>query len=462
MYSDEGINGTSTKRRDGFNSMIADALAGKIDLIITKSVSRFARNNVDSLTTIRKLNDHGTEVYFEKENIWTFDSKGEILLTIMSSLSQEVSRSISENVKWGQRKRFANGKTSVAFSRFGYDQDEDGNWIINEEKAETVREIYRLFLEELSGKAIANRLTAEGKPTPGGQKEWNPRTVNRMLRNENYKDDALLQKYFTVDYLTKKIKPNEGEVPQYYVKGHPPAIIDPETFDFVQTERERRSEAGQHYSMVSIFSSKIVCGECGGFYGLKVWHSNDKYRKVVWRCNHKYKEHGKIGMKCATPTLTEDEIKAAFVRAMNAYLGDRDEIIRNMEEIRKFLNDTEELEKEKAAQSEEMNVEAELIRKEMDQNASVAQDQKEYEKKFAALEERYRKAEAACSEADERIRKQGARNRLLGQVIRKMKELEEPITEFDPGLWGVFVDRMTVMAEGKKIVRFKDGMEIEV
>ena len=158
-----------------------------------------------------------------------------------------------------------------------------------------------------------------------------------MLQNEKYKGDALLQKTFTVDYLTKKIKTNEGEIPQYYVKDHHPAIIDPETFDLVQTERQRRSEAGRHYSAVSIFSSKIVCGECGGFYGSKVWHSNDKYRKVVWRCNHKYKEHGHAGKKCSTPTPTEDEIKEAFVAAMNIYLGDRDEIIQNMELARSSL-----------------------------------------------------------------------------------------------------------------------------
>lgn len=187
-----------------------------------------------------------------------------------------------------------------------------------------------------------------------------------------------------------------------------------------------------------------------------------KYRRVVWRCNHKYKEHGKAGKKCSTPTLTEDEIKTAFVKAMNIYLGDRDEIIRNMEEVRKFLNDTDELEKEKAAQAEEMNVAAELIRKEMDRNARVAQDQKEYDRKFAALEERYRKAEAACREAEDRIRRQGARNRLLGQMIKQVKELEAPVTEFDAGLWGVFVDRMTIMADGKKVVSFKDGNEIEV
>lgn len=350
----------------------------------------------------------------------------------------------------------------MAFSHFlGYDQDENGNWVINEKEAKTVREIFRLFLEGLYITAIASKLTEEGRPTPGGQKKWNPGTTFRMLKNEKYKGDALLQKYFTVDYLTRKIKPNEGKIPQYYVQGHHPAIIDSETFDLVQTEIMRRSQIGKRYSAANIFSSKIVCGECGCFCGSKVWHSNDKYRKVVWRCNAKYKEHRRAGKKCSTPTLTEDEIKVAFVAAVNIYLGDRDEVIRNMEEVRKFLSDTEELEKEKAAQAEEMNVAAELIKKAMDRNARVAQDQKEYEKKYAALEERYRKAEAACRE-EESIRRQGARNRLLASMIRQVKELDGPVIDFDAGLWVVFVERMTVMADGTKIIRFKDGSEIEI
>lgn len=264
-----------------------------------------------------------------------------------------------------------------------------------------------------------------------------------MLQNEKFKGDALLQKTFTVDYLTKKIKTNEGEVPQYYVQGHHPAIIDPEAFDLVQTELARRAE-------------------CGAFYGSKVWHSNGKYRKVVWRCNHKYKEHGRKGKKCFTPTLTEDEIKAAFVKAMNIYLGDRDEIIRNIETARKIISDTSDLEAEKQTQADEMNVAAELIHQAMEENARTAQNQDEYDRKYAALEKRYKKAVTAYSEAENEIRKMGARNRRLGQMIKKIMELDGPLTEFDAGLWGVFVERMTVMADGKKVVRFKDRSEVEV
>lgn len=218
VYADERISGCNTRHRDGFNKMVEDALAGHIDLIITKSVSRFARNTVDSLTTIRKLKEHKVECYFEKENIWTFDGKGELLLTIMSSLAQEESRSISENVTWGHRKRFADGKVSFAYSRFlGYDKAPDGSLVINEEQAETVRLIYRLFLEGYTPHSIAKELTRRELLTPGGITRWSPTTVRSILINEKYKGDAILQKSYTVDFLTKKTKVNEGKVPQYYV-----------------------------------------------------------------------------------------------------------------------------------------------------------------------------------------------------------------------------------------------------
>lgn len=193
VYTDEGITGTSTKRREGFKQMISDALDGKIDLIVTKSVSRFARNTVDSLTTIRQLKEAGVEVYFEKENIWTFDGKGELLLTIMSSLAQEESRSISENCTWGQRKRFADGKVTVPFQRFlGYDRGPDGNLVVNPEQAVIVKSIYSMFLQGMSYHGIAKKLTADGIPTPGGKEKWSISTVKSILSNEKYKGDALL------------------------------------------------------------------------------------------------------------------------------------------------------------------------------------------------------------------------------------------------------------------------------
>lgn len=237
IYTDEGISATNTRHRDGFNTMVKDALDNKIDLIITKSVSRFARNTVDSLTTVRKLKDKGIEVYFEKENIWTLDAKGELLITIMSSLAQEESRSISENTTWGQRKRFADGKVSVPFKQFlGYDKGQDGNLVVNREQARTVKLIYRLYLSGYTFHFIASDLTERGIKTPAGCDVWSPSTVRSILTNEKYKGDALLQKRYTVDFLTKKTKANQGEVPQYYVENDHEAIVSPQVFDLAQEE----------------------------------------------------------------------------------------------------------------------------------------------------------------------------------------------------------------------------------
>ncbi len=241
VYTDEGVTGTSTAHRSGFKQMIKDALSGKIDLIITKSVSRFARNTIDLLSSIRLLKEHGVECFFEKENIHTFDARGEMLLTIMAGIAQEESRSISENCKWGQRKRFSDGKFTVPFKRFlGYDRGEDGSLVVNEEQAAIVREIYELFLGGATPYAIAKKLTADNVPTPGGKKTWSRNVVKSILTNEKYKGDALLQKVFTEDYLTKRKKKNKGEVSQYYVEGSHEPIIPPKIFDEVQAELERR------------------------------------------------------------------------------------------------------------------------------------------------------------------------------------------------------------------------------
>ena len=289
VYTDEGISALNTKHRDGFNRMVADALDGKIDLIVTKSVSRFARNTVDSLMTVRKLKEKGVEVFFEKENIYTLDSKGELLITIMSSLAQEESRSISENVTWGQRKRMADGKVSLPYKHFlGYRKGADGLPEIVPEEAEIVRNIYRWFMEGKTPTGIARTLTEQGVPTPAGKEQWCSSTVKSILTNEKYKGSALLQKRFTVDFLTKKSKVNEGEVPQYYIEESHPAIIVPEEFELVQAELLRRQNLRRQYNGKSVFAARLVCGDCGNFFGAKVWHSNSKYRQVIWQCNHKF------------------------------------------------------------------------------------------------------------------------------------------------------------------------------
>ena len=454
MYTDEGISATNTKHRKGFKRMIDDAMDGKIDLIITKSVSRFARNTVDSLTTVRKLKDKGIEIYFEKENIWTLDAKGELLITIMSSLAQEESRSISENVTWGHRKRFADGKVSLAFSHFlGYDRGMDGNLIVNKKQAEIVKLIYRLYLSGYTFHSIAKELTERKIPTPAGCKIWRANTIRSILMNEKYKGDALLQKKITVDFLTKETKKNEGEVPQYYVEHNHEAIISPQVFDWVQEEIKRRRKGKKRYSGVSIFSSKIKCGQCGGWYGAKVWHSTDKYRRTIYRCNDKFKRH------CQTPHLTEDDIKEAFVRAANRLIENKAEIIDNVTLLKERLTDTEALEEERDKLSTDLNLLADKIQQLIAENARVAQNQDDYDRNYNELVSRYEAAKTQYDKTCEAIQYRKARSRQMDSFIKELRN-QDLIKEFDARLWGSLVDFITVYSKDDIRVTFKDGTEI--
>ena len=456
VYTDEGITGTNTKKREGFKSMVADALAGKIDLIITKSVSRFARNTVDSLTTIRKLKEHCAEVYFEKENIWTFDSKGELLLTIMSSLAQEESRSISENCTWGQRKRFADGKVTVPFKRFlGYDMGPDRNLVVNPEQAKLVKRIYGMFLLGKSPFQIASTLTEEGIPPPGGKDHWNASNIRSILTNEKYKGDALLQKTYTVDFLTKKKKANEGEIPQYYVRDNHEAIIDRETFEMVQALMATRTKGNNRRSCVSVFSSRIMCADCGGWYGPKVWHSNDPYRKVIWQCNHKFD-----GRKCTTPTLNEEQIKALFLKAANTVIGATERFIAIFERTLAPALATDELERELADLEAEINIAAELVEECIRENAHVALDQAEYQKRCDGLASRYDKAKDRHDEVTELIAERISRRKRIKLYFRELRK-REPLETFRDEDWLSMVDHMTVYSKDGIRVTFKDGTEIE-
>lgn len=261
----------------------------------------------------------------------------------MSSLAQEESRSISENCTWGQRKRFADGKVTVPFNRFlGYDRGPDGNLVVNPEQAVIVQQIYAMFLQGMSYHGIAKKLTADGVPTPGGKDKWSISTVRSILSNEKYKGDALLQKSYTVDFLTKKTKVNEGEIPQYYVEDNHEAIISPEIFAMVQREMTKRGRGQKYHSSVHAFSSKICCGHCGSWYGSKVWHSNSQYRKTIWQCNHKFDGDE----RCDTPHLCDEDIQRLFLSAANKLLIDKDEVIANCREMVDLLFKTNALEVE--------------------------------------------------------------------------------------------------------------------
>jgi site-specific DNA recombinase len=459
VYTDEGVSGLNTKKRDGFNEMIDDALAGKIDLIVTKSVSRFARNTVDSLSTIRKLRDKGVECYFEKEQIFTFDGKGELLLTIMASLAQEESRSISENVTWGRRKQFSDGKVSLPYSQFlGYRKGPDSLPEIIPEEAETVREIYRLFIGGKSTSFIAKYLTQKGIPSPGGKSKWQIHTVESILTNEKYKGAALLQKAFTVDFLTKKMKPNEGEVPQYFVADSHPAIIEPEEWGKVQTEMQRRKTDTRRHSCQSPFSGKIICGDCGEYFGSKVWHSTDQYRRVIWQCNGKFKGEE----KCRTPHLTEEQIKESFVIALSTLLENRESLLEDGRVVKAELSDCSEIDAKIDRVIQESDVVAGLIKKCIEDNSSRALDQESYTKQYDGLVERYEalKNKHAGYMRDRKDRQ--FKEDVLSGFLFEITELYCLGIAFDESHWNRTIDHVTVYSDARLVFSFQNGREITV
>ena len=457
MYSDEGISATSTAKREGFKQMIADAMAGKIDMILTKSVSRFARNTVDSLMTIRALKDKGVGVFFEKENIDSLDGKGELLLTLMSSLAQEESRSISENTTWGQRKRFADGKVTMPFSRFlGYDRGEDGKPIINEEEAKTVRLIYALFLDGRSPSTIARELMRRGIKSPGGCDTWQKTTVESILTNEKYRGDALLQKKFTVNFLTKKMKRNQGEVRQYYVQNSHPAIISGELFDLAQVELRSRRKSGHKQCSGSIFASKIHCGECGGVFGSKKWHSTDQYSRTVWQCNDKYKG----ATKCPAPHLSEDQIKQAFVNMVNAMMSDKEQLLAAYDEVIASLLNTSALEDEKRKLEAEGKTIHQQLMDWINENASRAMPQTEYQKRYDELSERLNASRRRLDTVKEAILLKDVK-RDRARAFMATLRTGQVIEAFDEKLWSAMVDKLMVYTD-KLVFTLRDGTTREM
>ena len=458
VYADKGITGTSTKKREQFNDMVQDALAGKIDLIITKSVSRFARNTVDTLTTIRLLKEHGVEVYFEEQNIYSLDSKGELLLTIMSSLAQEESRNISENVTWGMRKRFADGKVALPYKQFlGYKKGADGIPGIVPEEAAIVKLIYRLFMEGKSPAYIARFLSSCNIPSPAGRSQWRPETVKSILSNEKYKGDAILQKTFCTDYLTKKMKVNEGEVPQYYVENSHPAIISPEMFEAVQAEFAKRKKPGRRNYTPHCFSGRIFCDECGALYGSKVWNSGTKYKAMVWQCNNKHLNH----TRCSTPSLRNETIEDGFVMAINRLLKNKDEIIRVCEKVMSKRCDTSGLEEEKARLQAELEVTCGLMERLIAMNAATAMDQDEYNRQFAEYEARYNETRRCIADVESEQKQRIAKRGKLTEYLETLRN-QGLISSFNETLWYGTVEQVRVTTEGNLRFIFRDGQEITV
>jgi len=347
IFADEAKSGTQVRKREEFLRMMKECENGNIDVIITKSVTRFARNTIDSIEAIRKLKSLGITVYFEKENISTISEQSEQMLTILSSLAQGESESISTNNRWGIQKRFRDGSYNISCVAYGYTKDEDGELIIKEDEAAVVR---RIYLEYLNGKgsfAIARELTKDNIPPVRSAEKWNGSVVKEILQNPIYEGDLILQKTYTTEVLPYTKKRNRGEIPQFFIKDNHEPIITREQREMVREIYEYRKnqmgvdDSGKYQNRYE-FSSKIICRECGGNFRRQKIYIGKPYEKVQWSC----KNHIENNRICRTKPMREDAIKAAYLKMWNKLVSNHTFILAPMLDSLRNLRVNKEQEEE--------------------------------------------------------------------------------------------------------------------
>lgn len=453
IYADDGISGTNVKKREEFNRMIDECMAGNIDMVITKSISRFARNTLDCLKYIRQLRDKNIPVFFEKENINSMDSKGEVLLTIMASLAQQESQSLSQNVKLGIQFRYQSGKVQVNHNRFlGYTKDKDGNLIVDESEAKYVRRIFREYLEGKSLQEIANGLEKDGVLTGAGKKTWRPGTIQKMLENEKYMGDALLQKTYTTDFIEKTRVKNNGIVPQYYVENSHEPIIPKDIFMQVQEEMIRRSNmySGKNhrkrvYSSKYALSSLVYCSKCGDIYRRIAWNNHGKH-SIVWRCCTRV-EHGPSA--CDAETIKESELQLATVQAINVAVQCSNTMLEILSKnLRSVIGNK--TEKELSRISAELDIQQQKL-------LEATREKKSYDDIADAIEDlRNQKQQALLEKAEVDGKKMRIR-----EMTEFLSDMDQELTEYDPQMVRKYIERITVY-EDRFEVEFKAGIKVDV
>ena len=453
VYADDGISGTNTKKRDEFNRMIDDCKAGKIDMILTKSISRFSRNTVDCLKYTRELKALNIAVFFEKENINTLDAKGEVLMTIMAALAQQESESLSANVRLGIQFRNQQGKVQVNHNRFlGYTKDENGKLVIVPEQAEIVKRIYAEYMDGASFLQIKRGLEADGILNGAGHKKWEVSNIRQILTNEKYIGDALLQKTYTVSVLEKKRIKNDGQVPKYYVEGSHEAIIDRDVFLRVQAEIDRRAniiKGGKKrvYSSKYALSSVIICGHCGDIFRRIKWN-NHGCKSTVWRCVSRVNKK-KSGIDCPARTVHEEVIQAAVVTAINDAWSRKDEILPQLKENIRVV-----LQEDTDAKIAEIDT---AVKEKQEELLKVGKD----ENKIAEIGETIMK----LREERQQVMTDAAMHKDVTDRIEDLSNfLDEQtgaITEYSDALVRRLIEKITVYDEAL-VVKFKSGLEITV
>ena len=466
IYADEGITGTVAKKRPGFMRMIEDCRKGKIDMIVTKSVSRFSRNNLDCLMYVRELKQLGIPIIFEKEGINTIQVSSELLLTLFGALSQAESESISMNVKLGIRQSLKNGNVRFSYKTFlGYRKGVDGQPEIVPEQADIVRRIYNDFLAGATYLEIAKRLTEENVPTMGGGNRWFSERIKSILKNEKYKGDALLQKTYITDPISKRVKKNNGELPMYYVENSHPAIIERRIFDRVQEEIARRAgkkkvkqtgtktELGR-YSGKYALTELLYCGECGTPYRRCTW-SRDGKKKIVWRCVSRL-DYGKKYCK-NSPSVEESRLHNAIAAAITKKANSEEINIGGiMDHIESFgsQRDTDGIIQRQRRIAEIEKVIDDLARLNSDEAQSGELDYK-FSELYAEL----------YSVKDELEEMQSDVSALDGDMLNEMREvvtgLKNHPVEYDDKVVRQLIDCIKVMSADMIKICFKDGTVTE-
>lgn len=467
IFADEGISGTQAKKRPEFLKMIRQCRQGKIDLILTKSFSRFARNTLDSIDYIRELRSLGIGVVSEKENMNTLNEDSEMLITILSCFAQAESESISKNVSWGIHQSFKNGNVPMQYSRFlGYRKNEDGQTEIVPDEAEVVKEIYRCYLDGMSMNLIADRLNKKGLTTKKNNSPYRKSVIQRILTNEKYTGDAILQKTYVTDCITKKARKNNGELPMYIVKNHHDPIISRDDFNRVQEEMARRSakqniaekltktEQGK-YSAKYALTELLICGECGEHYRRVTWTAKG-FKEIKWRCISRI-QYGK--RKCHdSPTIDEQPLHRAIVSAINEFCEVKDDVAKVLRE-----SVTEELDVDlngsvQAAQQriDELahNIDELIKLATVPESAATAMaDIEKFSKEMKTLREfveaeKLKQAKTEHSTAE------------LDMVLKRLENEDFAVTEYDDVVVRQLIEKVTVMDKKTIIVTFKGGFEV--
>ena len=470
IFADEGITGTSARKRPEFLRMIRQCKQGKIDIVLTKSVSRFARNTVDCLNYVRALKELGIAVIFEKENMNTLEIDSEILITMLGAFAQSESESISANVRWGIRQAMKEGKATIQYKYlYGYRKGDDSKPEIIPDQAEVVRKIYDLFLSGTPVRGIQEYLNANSVPNINGESKWARSAIDSILTNEKYCGDVLLQKTYIDDCINKKVKKNTGQLPMYLVQNHHEGIISRETFDAAQAELARRS-AGKspskknaptgrsRYSSKYALSDRLYCGECGTRYQRCTWRNRDGSKRIVWRCVSRVDYGSKYCHD--SPTLDEEPLHRAVLAAINSTVKDKNNIVYNLKAA---------MEKELAPAAgqqlslseiddrlDQLNTEFSKVLAE----ASESGDQSAYSGRFREIMQKQATLKAQRDEIQRMLAESGKAAAHIEQCRQAAETTPSAITEWDDALIRQVVESVTVETCNEVIVALKSGASI--